>query len=241
MNDLLIENRDGLLAITLNRAQKANALSLAMNERLADALRKAGTDDAVRGILIIGAGERAFSGGVDTRETSTLPEAQFRRQRSATFFAVLLALVDCEKPVVAAVNGAASGGGMMIAALADFVVAADHATFSLPEIDLGSPPLAALAILTPQFGGALAYDLVQTARKLGAAEALQRGLVRSVVPQAQLAASAEQLARELMSKNARAFARGKRWVREGLRAALEKAEHEMVVYRSHPAAGDSKL
>ncbi len=232
MTELLIENRDGLLLITLNRPQKANALTVAMNEALASVLRHASSDAAVRGVLLTGAGERAFSGGVDMRETSTLPLDEFRQQRSTAFFAVLIALVELEKPVVAAVNGAASGGGFMIAALADFVVASASASFALPEIDLGSPPLAGLAILAPQFGGALAYDLVQTARKLGAAEATQRGLVRAVVPASEVVSRGEQLARELMAKNARAFARSKRWMREPMRAALELAEHEMVVYRA---------
>ena len=238
MNDILIEARDGLLAITLNRPQKANALTVAMNDALAAALHGARSDASVRGVLISGAGERAFSGGVDVREPSTMPVEEFRQQRSTTFFAVLMALVELEKPVVAAVNGAASGGGFMIAALADFVVAAESASFSLPEIDLGSPPLAGLAILAPLCGGALAYDLVQTARKLSAAEAQQCGLVRSVVPAADVARHGEQLARELMAKNARAFARSKRWMREPVRAALELAEREMVVYRSQGSAGE---
>ena len=73
--ELLLENRDGLLFITLNRPQKANALTVEMNQTLAAALRKARTDAAVRGVLITGAGERVFSGGVDVRQTSSLPLA----------------------------------------------------------------------------------------------------------------------------------------------------------------------
>ncbi len=231
--DLTIDNRDGLLAITLNRPQKANALTLEMNEALVAALLAARGDDAVRGVLISGAGERVFSAGVDVRATSTLPPDVYRQKRSTAFFAVLLALVDFPKPVAAAVNGVASGGGFMIAALADVIVASDNASFALPEIDLGSPPLAGLAILTPLVGASLAYDLVQTGRKLPAQEAVQRGLVHAIAPHAVLVTHAEQRIRGWMAKNPRAIARSKAWVREPMRAELERAEHAMVEYRSH--------
>ena len=232
VHELTFENRDGLMVITLNRAQKANALTLEMTRGLAEALRSARTDAAVRGVLITGAGERVFSGGVDVRQVSTLPEAEFRQARSTAFFAVLMALVNFDKPVVAAVNGVASGGGFMIAALADVIVAAESAFFALPEIDLGSPPLAGLAILTPLVGGALAYDLVQSARNLSAAEAERRGLVRAVAPRVEVVATAEKFARDLMAKQVRAFAASKAWMRVPMRAALEQAESAMVAWRA---------
>lgn len=230
--ELQMENRDGLLIITLNRPQKANALTLEMMWGLAEALREARADGAVQGVLITGAGERVFSGGVDVRQVSTLPEAEFRQARSTAFFAVLMQLVTFEKPVVTAVNGVASGGGFMIAALADVVVASEQALFTLPEIDLGSPPLAGLAILMPLVGGALAYDLVQSARKLNAVEAEQRGLVRAVVPGSEVVATAEKMARALMAKKSRAFSASKAWVRNPMRESLEKAEHAMVEWRA---------
>lgn len=230
--ELLIENRDGLRVITLNRAQKANAMTIEMTRGLAQALRKARGDSTVRGVLIAGAGERAFSGGVDVRQTSTLPAEEFRQARSASFFAVLIALVDFEKPVIAAVNGVASGGGFMIAALADVIVASEAATFALPEIDLGTPPLAGLVILEPLIGGALAYDLAQSGRHLSAAEGERHGLIRALVPRAAVATQAEKLARELMAKNPRAFAASKAWMRKPMRAALEEAERAMVTYRA---------
>jgi len=236
IQDWLVENRDGLLIITLNRPQKANALTLAMTRGLAQTLRKARGDSSVRGVLMSGAGERVFSGGVDVRQTSTLPPEEFRQARSTSFFAVLIELIDFEKPVAAAVNGVASGGGFMIAALADVIVAADAASFALPEIDLGTPALAGLAILGPLVGGALAYDLVQSGRHMSAAEGERHGLIRAVTPRADVAARAEQLVRGLMAKNPRAFAAGKAWMRKPMRAALEQAEREMVTYRA--AGGD---
>jgi enoyl-CoA hydratase/carnithine racemase len=233
--ELLIENRDGLLCITLSRAQKANAMTIEMTHGLGEALRNARSDAAVRGVLITGAGERVFSGGVDVRQTPpmvTMAPDEFRQARSTAFFAVLMALVDFAKPVVAAVNGVASGGGFMIAALADGIVASDTASFALPEIDLGTPPLAGLAILQPLIGGALAYDLVQSARPLSAAEGKQHGLVHAVVPRIDVMTQAEKMARNLMAKNPPAFAASKAWLRKPMRAALEEAERAMVSYRA---------
>jgi len=208
--DLSVENRGALLVITLARAPKANALTLAMTRDPARLLCEAQSDTAVRGALITGAGERAFCAGVDVREASDMPENEFRRARSQAFFALLLALCDFEKPLVAAVNGAASGGGFMIAALADAVVATEGAIFSLPEIDLGSPPLAGLVILEPWLGAMGAYELVQSGRRIGADEAERRGLVRVVLPRAAVFAQAEGIARELLAKNARALRRVRR-------------------------------
>jgi enoyl-CoA hydratase/carnithine racemase len=229
---LTAENRGGLLVITLARPQKANALSLEMNHGLAQLLRDAQNDTAVRGALITGAGERVFCAGVDVREASQLPQAEFRRARSQAFFGVLLALTDFDKPLVAAINGAASGGGLMIAALADAILAVEGAQFSLPEIDLGSPTLAALVVLEPWLGAAGAYDLVQTGRRMSVAEAERRGLVRAVLPREALFAQAEASARELIAKPARAFTASKAWLRKPLRAELERAEQAMVAWRA---------
>ncbi len=236
VQDLLTQNREGLLWITLNRASKANAMTIEMTRGLARALRDARHEATVRGVLITGAGERVFSGGVDVRQQSERPADEFRQARSTAFFSVLMELVDFAKPVVAAVNGVASGGGFMIAALADVIVASETATFALPEIDLGTPPLAGLAILQPLIGGALAYDLVQSARHLSAADGVRQGLIRAAVPRSDVAAQAEKLARELMAKNPRAFASSKAWMRKPMRAALEQAEQAMVTYR---AAGEN--
>ena len=234
IDELAVETRDGLLCVTLNRPQKANALTLEMLQALTRVLSEARVDASVRGVLLAGAGGRVFSGGVDVRQTSTLPEAEFRLLRSQTFFALLLQLIDCEKPVAAAVNGTASGGGCMMALVADVIVASDTALFTLPEIDLGMPALAGLAIIAPLAGGALAADLVQSGRRMNADEALRHGLVRSVTQGDKVDAEAERFVRELMAKTPRAFARNKQWSRAQMRIELERAEQEMVTYRATP-------
>ncbi len=228
--ELTIETRDGLLCVTLNRPQKANALTLEMMQTLARLLKEARGDAATRGVLLAAAGGRVFSGGVDVRQASTLPEAEHHLQRSTAFFDVLMQLVDFEKPVAAAVNGVASGGGAMMAFLADVIVASDTASFALPEIDLGTPALAGLAIIECLSSRALAADLVQSARRMKADEARRHGLVRTVVS-TDVLKEAGYVVRELMAKAPRAFARNKQWSRAPLRAELARAQHEMVVYR----------
>jgi enoyl-CoA hydratase/carnithine racemase len=232
IDELAIETRDGLLCVTLNRPQKANALTLEMNQALAQVLHDARTDASVKGVLLAAAGGRVFSGGVDVRQVSPLAKAEFRRQRSQAFFAVLMQLVDCEKPVTAAVNGVASGGGCMMALLADVVVASDSSAFALPEIDLGMPTLAGLAIIECLAGRALAADLVQSGRRMSGDEALRYGLVRVVTRSESVNTEAERLVRELMAKVPHAFARNKLWSRTPLHAALERAEQETAAYRS---------
>jgi enoyl-CoA hydratase/carnithine racemase len=232
IDELAVETRDGLLCVTLNRPQKANALTLEMLQALTRVLSEARADASVHGVLLAGAGGRVFSGGVDVRQTSTLPEAEFRLLRSQTFFALLLQLIDCEKPVAAAVNGMASGGGFMMALLADVIVASDTAAFALPEIDLDMPALAGLAIIAPLAGGALAADLVQSGRRMNADEALRHGLVRVVTQGDKVDTEAERIVRELMAKSPRAFVRNKQWSRAPMRVELERAEREMVAYRS---------
>ena len=232
IEELIVVNDSGLLRMTLNRAQKANALNLAMNQTLAKVLQAARTDSNVHAVLLSGAGERVFSGGVDVREKSNLPEETHRQMRSTAFFSVLRELVDFPKPVVVAVNGAASGGGFMIAALADAIVATPTANFTLPEIDLGTPPLAGLVILSPIVGQALAYQLVQTGRTMGAEESLRHQLIQSIVAFSELNEKAQQCAQFLMAKNASAFAASKHWVRQSVKDQLLKAEQGMVDFRN---------
>jgi enoyl-CoA hydratase/carnithine racemase len=183
-------------------------------------------------LLLINSVDCVFCAGVDVREASTLPPQEFSRLRSATFFALLLELAAFDKPLVAAVNGVASGGGFMIAALADAIVAAEGAHFSLPDIDLGTPALAGLVVLEPVVGAALACDLVQSGRRMSADEGERRGLVRVVLPREAVFAQAEALARELMAKNARAFAASKAWMRKPVCEGLERAEAAMVKWRT---------
>ena len=181
--------------MTLNRPQKANALSLALTEACNAALADAATRADVRAVVFTGAGERTFSAGADLSRPTENVDAFLTRRREA-FAHMLRALAAFEKPLVAAVNGAACGAGMMISMLCDATVAADSARFSLPEINKGLPALPGVAITANRFGAALAADLVLSGRWMNAQEALARGVARAVVPAAELAATAQKIALE---------------------------------------------
>src|SRR4051812_39026373 len=204
---LTIERRDATLWITLNRPDKANALAVGLMEGATSAMRDAVGDDAIKAIVLTAAGERAFCAGVDVREQPADGDAvAHRKRRSAALAAFIDAVVDSPKPVVAALNGIASGGGGMLALLADYRIAVDTAAIALPEINLGISTFIGAEIAMEIGGLALATDLVQTGRKMPADEAFTRGLVNRVVPRAELQTAAAEIAAELASKDAKAFA-----------------------------------
>ena len=238
---LAIEQRDGCMWIELDRADKANALTVGMMEGAKAALDQAAADDSIRAVLLTGAGEKVFSGGADVREKPADGDIEaHRKRRGGALFALLNALMDTPKPVIAVLNGIASGGGAMLALVSDARVAADTAEISLPEINLGMPTFPGVAIATHVGGLALATDLVQTGRRMPAAEALSRGLLTSVVPRAELELEAKRVAAVFINKDAAAFGANKRWLNRGLKLALAEARAGMDEHRSRAAAKQAK-
>lgn len=224
VESLSIEKRESLLWIRFERAEKANALTAGMMEGAAAALGRAASDASVRAILVIGAGEKVFSGGVDVREKPADGDmAAHRKRRSAALSAFMNGVLDTPKPVIAVLNGIASGGGAMLALLADARVAVDSAELSLPEINLGMPTFPGAAIAMHVGGLALATDLVQTGRRMPAGEALARGLLTSVVSRAELEQEAMRVAALFVQKDAAAFAANKQWLNRGIKGALVDA------------------
>lgn len=221
---ILIERRGACCWLRINRPGQANALSLAVVEQLAEALRAAAADDAVRAVLLTGSGERVFSAGVDVKEQSGGDPAAHRKKRSDTLYALLYAALDFSKPLVAVLNGIASGGGAMLALVADARIAADTAAIALPEINLGIPTFSGAALVAHLGGGALAADLVQSGRRMPAAEALARGLLTGLSPAAELAEAAQKLAESLAAKDPGAYAAMKAWFSRPLSAALREAQ-----------------
>ncbi len=189
---ILVERENAILWITINRAQAMNALDPLAHHELARAFDLYAGDEALRVAVITGAGDRAFCAGSDLKARA----AANADQHPATGFAGLSHRFDLLKPVIAAVNGLAIGGGVEIVAACDLAVAADHAEFALPEPRVG---LAALG------GGGLqrlarfmplkqAMELVLTGRRFSAEEAKRIGLINDVVAPGGLKARARQLA-----------------------------------------------
>lgn len=192
---VLIE-RDGTVAIiTLNRPDKANALSAEMRASLARRLSEAGEDDGVDVVLIQAAGG-TFCGGLDLADLPQQPPAW--RQRVLAAQANHLAVLRMPKVVIAAVQGAVVGGGASLALSADILIAAEDAQFSFPFVHLGIVPDGGSSyFLQAKLGVPLALDLLLTGGKMAAAEAAQRGLTRRIVAAEQLHATARALAKDL--------------------------------------------
>lgn len=172
---LLCDRREKLAIVTLNRAEKRNALSIALRNEIDECLLELEADDTVSAIVVTGAGP-VFCAGFDTSEFApdkmqAVEESSNRYHRRLAKFA---------KPLVAAVNGPAMGGGLDLAVLCDIRIAAEGATFAHPEIKFGAPVL--FGPLREIIGGGLARELCLTGRRIDAQEALRIGLVNKVVP-----------------------------------------------------------
>jgi len=171
---------DGVVTLTLNRAEKKNALSIALRDELSDALDDLGGDEAVKSVVVTGAGD-VFSAGFDLREFQQ-PELTDQLWASSDRFHA--AVLQFPLPLIAAVNGPALAGGFDLAVMSDVRVAADTARFSHPEIEFGDVVYGPLHDIV---GGGLARELCFTGRVVEAREAKALGLVSSVVPVDELA------------------------------------------------------
>lgn len=233
---LRIERRDDYTWIRIDRADKANALTVSMMEGASAALAQAAADDAVRAVFFTGTGDRVFCAGADVRAKPPDGDmAAHRKRRGGALFELLNAVMDFPKPLIAVLNGVASGGGAMIALVSDARVATDSAALALPEIDLGMPTFTGASIAIVVGGLALATDLVQTGRRMPASEALTRGLVSRVAARAGLEAAAMQVGSDLAAKNAHAFAENKRWLNRAMKAELAHAKAEADAHRKRTA------
>jgi len=231
----------GVLWLTLDRPRAANALDSAVHGALVAALRAAVGNEAVRAIVITGAGERVFSGGADLKEFAGLPRREAGARLRALLVETLLVLLDTPKPVLAAVQGKAVGGGCMLALAADEALLAEGAVLSMPEIALGMPSPIGAAIVAARGGLAAAQRLVQAGEAMAPAEAVAGGMARSVHPQAELATAAQARAEGLARLAGRAYAVNKAWMNGAMRAALlsatEAAEAAAAAVAPQPLAG----
>jgi len=199
--DNLRLDREGAIAtITIDRQRVLNALSTAVIDDLRHAVLEVRQDEGVRAVIVTGAGDKAFVAGADINELARLSPAD-AKQYSLRGQHVLEVIEHLGKPVIAAVNGYALGGGCELAMACTFRFAADTAVFGQPEIDLGLiPGYAGTQRLARLVGRARALDLVLTGRKIKAAEALSIGLVDRVVPPASLLEESRAFATMLASK-----------------------------------------
>lgn len=230
---LEIEKRGSQLWIAINRSEKANAMTVAMMEGITSAIIQGGADTTVQAVVLTAKGEKLFCAGVDVREQSPNGDhARQRERRSHALAALQDAVLVTPVPIVVALNGLAVGAGAMLALMADACIAVEGSALSLPEIDIGIPTFSGANILTVLGGRALAADLIQTGRRLPAADACSRGLISAVVERESLEQCAMSIGEALGSKNRIAFADNKRWINRGLRTALDEARLEHARHRN---------
>ena len=205
---LLTETDEGVLTITLNRPDALNALDSTMRRELLAAFKAAGRDEAVRAIILTGAG-RGFCSGADLRGGSG--EREFRRVLSTEYNPLVEAIRGLPKPVIASVNGVAAGAGVSLALSADLVVAADDARFVPAFGRIGLVPDSGLArTLVRAMGRHRAMEILLGERQLGAGDAEAAGLIAAVVSADRLAETSRELARRLAAGPTRGIGMTKR-------------------------------
>jgi enoyl-CoA hydratase/carnithine racemase len=196
---LRTETRDGIGYVTIHRPEKLNALNGQVMRELDACFRALQIDDAVRVVILTGAGEKAFVAGADIKELSALSPLD-GREFSRSGQRVFDLIENLGKPVIAAVNGFALGGGCELALACTLRVASENARFGQPEVKLGIiPGYAGTQRLARVVGKGRALGLILSGEAINAHEAYRLGLVNQVVPQAELMNAAQALAQKILA------------------------------------------
>jgi enoyl-CoA hydratase/carnithine racemase len=211
--NLFMENRGAVRILTLNRPEKRNALDTALTEALLNEIRAVDTDESVGCVVLTGAGP-GFCAGADLSEFKGLRDPQAAEARAELTMQLHLSFSKLRVPVVTAINGAAMGGGAGLAIAGDLAVMAENAKLGYPETKHGIVAAIVLANLVRQVGRKAAFELVSLGEPIGAARALQLGLVNHVVPPDALLSFTVEIAEKLSAVSRAAMAETKRLFHE---------------------------
>src|SRR5205814_3051674 len=218
----LFEIKDGVALITINRPDKLNALNNQVVDELADAAERVATEDAIKGAILTGAGPKAFVAGADIGDLAKQGpfDGKARARRGQ---AMLRRFETCGKPVIAAVNGFALGGGCELAMACHLRIASDSAKFGQPEVKLGIAPAHGGTQRLPRLvGKGNALHLILTGDMIDAHEAHRIGLVNQVVPGAELLAATEKTLGGILAMGPLAVRLALEAVDQGLEMTLEE-------------------
>ena len=219
--DIVYESRDHIAFITINRPKALNALLMNTKEELGRAIDAIAGDDDIRGVIITGTG-RAFCAGTDITEIPT--DEKGVRNMSKMAHTLFNKFDELGKPIIAAVNGYALGGGTELVLACDIVIASSKAIFGLPEIDLGVNPCYGGTQRLPRIVGPMvAKELLFTGKSVKAEEAKALGIVNRIVEHADLLPEAEKLMKEIVAKAPIAIKYNKYLVNNGLNKTLADA------------------
>lgn len=218
---LLVERRDRVAIITINRPQKMNALNIRTREEGASALEELRADEGVRVVIFTGAGEKAFVAGADIAEFAG--RTAVTQREVMTGRSLFTAIDTFPKPVIAMVNGYCLGGGCELALACDLRVASENAKFGQPEINLGIiPGGGGTQRLTHLVGEGKAMELILTGDLIDAQSAYRCGLVNMVFPAADLEAKTLELANRIAEKSPIALRMAKEAVKTASRSTLDE-------------------
>ena len=213
---LLFDIRDGIAFVTINRPDKLNALNDQVMEELGQAADRFATESDIKGAILTGAGPKSFVAGADISDLSKQGpfDGKARAQRGQ---GVLRRIETCGKPVIAAINGFALGGGCELAMACHIRIASENAKFGQPEVKLGiAPGYGGTQRLPRLVGKGVALQLILTGEMIDAQEAYRIGLVNKVVPAGELEAAAKEWAERLAAAPTKALAVDKRLLNRSL-------------------------
>ena len=217
-DSLIVEHpTSDIVVFRINRPQVRNALNLEVRRRLADEISRHAGDPAIRCLIVTGS-EQAFAAGADIAEMAELGPIETMARNVQQYWRTIM---DCPKPLIAAVEGFALGGGLELALCADIIVAGEGAKLGLPEVKVGIlPGGGGTQKLARLIGSKRAMLLMMTGRMFGAAEALQMGVVSEVAPTGQALTRALEIAREIAAQPPISIRQIKEIVSAGLNAPL---------------------
>jgi enoyl-CoA hydratase len=223
--NLIYEKKAGFGIVTINRPSVRNALNSDTMRELRTVFEEIGHDSDVRVAILTGSGEKAFAAGADINELARLSPVE-GSEYSLTGQSTLALIDRLGKPVIAAVNGFALGGGCELAMACTFRIASDRAAFGQPEVKLGLIPGYAGSQRLPRLvGKGRAMEILLTGELITAAEALRIGLVNRVVPQSELLQIAEEIAKKIMANAPLAVKFCLDAVNQGLNMAQDQGAH----------------
>jgi enoyl-CoA hydratase len=238
LEEIIVERRERVGLITLNRPKQLNALNLQLASEVMATLKAFDADDRVGAVVITGS-PRAFAAGADIEE---MAEKTLVDLLGNDIFADWDQMRFIQKPVIAAVSGFALGGGFELAMLCDFIIASEDAQFGLPEIKLGIlPGIGGSQRLSKSIGKSLAMDMILTGRSVDAFEAKASGIVARVVPGNELLQTALEAAHQIAGLNAPAVAMAKEAVNYAFQSNLsEGVMHERRLFQAAFATDGQK-
>jgi len=220
--NLTVTHRDAIATVTVDRPEKLNAMTRETLQELEQAFDALASDDAVRAVIVTGAGDKAFVAGADIKELAeeSATTGHLAAQRGQETFRKIEAL---GKPVVAAINGFALGGGLELALACHLRVASENAKLGLPEVTLGViPGYGGSQRLARLVGRGRALELILTGAHIDASEAHRIGLVNRVVPKTELLSETEKLVRKIIANGPLALRHALIAVDQGLDVAQEQ-------------------